>query len=194
MKLDKNLEPFRATVEALNRLLEKHNYQGVIIGGIAVGFLGKPRFTADVDAVFLLSIQDVLKFLESAKSENIESRVQNIEEFAKKNRVLPLKHIPTNIEIDISMGIMPFEKELIARGSKKSFANLSVQLPTPEDLIIMKAVAHRPKDLEDIRTIVSNNPNLDTKRIKKWVIDFAEVLELPDLWKEIEAILKESEE
>jgi predicted nucleotidyltransferase len=194
MKLDKSLEPFRATIESINQLLKKHNYQGVIIGGVAVGFLGKPRFTADVDAVFLLSIKDIPKFLESAKSENIESRVQNIEEFAKKNRVLPLKHIPTNIEIDISMGIMPFEEEIVTRRNEKSFSNLSVQLPTPEDLIIMKAVAHRPKDLEDIRTIVSNNPNLDVKRIEKWVKDFAEILNLPDLWKQIETILQEAEE
>ena len=55
MKLDNSLEPFRAVIEALQRLLGKVNEQGVIIGGIAVGFLGQPRFTADIDAVFLLS-------------------------------------------------------------------------------------------------------------------------------------------
>jgi predicted nucleotidyltransferase len=190
MKLDKNIEPFRATIESLNRLLEKHNYQGVIIGGVAVGFLGKPRFTADVDAVFLLSISDIPKFLESAKSENIETRVNDIQEFAKRNRVLPLIHIPSDTEIDISMGIMPFEVELVERASKKSFSTLSVRLPTPEDLIIMKAIAHRPKDLEDIRAIVDKNPDIDTQRIKKWVTDFAEILETPDLWKQIEDILK----
>lgn len=190
MNLDKSLEPFRATIESLNRLLEKHKYQGVIIGGVAVGFLGKPRFTADVDAVILLSIREVSKFLELAQAENIEPRVQNIEEFARKNRVLLLEHSPTKVEIDISLGIMPFEEELVERGSIKSFSDLSVHLPTPEDLIIMKAIAHRPKDLEDIRTIVDNNPNLDNARIEKWIRDFAEVLEMPDLWKQIEEILK----
>jgi hypothetical protein len=59
MKLDSSLEPFRAAVESLQHLLEKFNNQGVIIEGIAVGFLGKPRFTADVDAVFLLSVNDI---------------------------------------------------------------------------------------------------------------------------------------
>lgn len=190
MNLDKSLEPFRATIESLNRLLEKHKYQGVIIGGVAVGFLGKPRFTADVDAVILLSIREVSKFLELAQAENIEPRVQNIEEFARKNRVLLLEHSPTKVEIDISLGIMPFEEELVERGSIKSFSDLFVHLPTPEDLIIMKAIAHRPKDLEDIRTIVDNNPNLDNARIEKWIRDFAEVLEMPDLWKQIEEILK----
>lgn len=57
----------------------------------------------------------------------------------------------------------------------------------------MKAIARRPKDLEDIRTLIIKYPNLDTKRIKKWLTDFAEVLEMPDLWKEIEAILNGQE-
>jgi predicted nucleotidyltransferase len=190
MKLDENLEPFRATIEALHRLLEKYNDRGVIIGGIAVGLLGKPRYTADVDAMFLLSTQEIPQFLELARAENIIPRIQNIEEFARKTRVLLLQHIPTKTEIDISLGILPFEEEIVERGSVKSFANLSARLPTPEDLIIMKAIAHRPKDLEDIRTIVDSNPKLDLKRIENWIKDFAEVLEMPDLWKQIEEILK----
>ncbi len=190
MKLDKNLEPFRAAIEALHRLLEKYNDRGVIIGGIAVGLLGKPRYTADVDAMFLLSTQDIPQFLEIARAENILPRVQNVDEFARKTRVLLLKHVPTKTEIDISLGILPFEEEMVERGSVKTFAKLSARLPTPEDLIIMKAIAHRPKDLEDIRTIVDKNPNLDIARIEKWVKDFAEIMGMPDLWEQIEVILK----
>jgi hypothetical protein len=193
MKLDKSLEPFRATIEALNRLLEKFDQRGVVIGGIAVGLLGKPRYTADVDAVFLLSIKDVSGFLELARSENIIPRIQNAEDFARKNRVLLLKYEPTETEVDISLGIMPFEEELVKRGVIKSFANISARLPTPEDLIIMKAIAHRPKDLEDIRTIVDKYPNLDQKRIERWVKELAELMETPELWGQVENILKRQE-
>lgn len=190
MKLDKSLEPFRATIESLQRLLLKYDNRGVIIGGIAVGLLGKPRFTADVDALFLLSTQDIPQFLELARAENIIPRIQNAEEFARKNRVLLLKHLPTETDIDISLGILPFEEEVVERGSTKSFANLSARLPTPEDLIILKAVAHRPRDLEDIRVIADNFPNLDIQRIEQWVKAFSEVLEQPDLWNQIEPLLK----
>jgi len=190
MKLDKSLEPFRATIESIQRLLLKYNNRGVIIGGIAVGLLGKPRFTADVDAMFLLSTQDIPQFLELARAENIIPRIQNAEDFAQKNRVLLLKHLPTETDIDISMGILPFEEEVVERGSTKSFANLSVRLPTPEDLIILKAVAHRPKDLEDIRVIAGIVQKLDVKRIEQWVKAFADALEQPDLWNQIEPLLK----
>lgn len=193
MKLDKNLEPFRATIEAINRLLQKFSQRGVIIGGVAVGFLGEPRYTADVDAVFLLSTQDIPHFLKLARKEGIIPRIQNAEDFARRNRVLLLKHSPTETEVDISLGIMPFEEEMVERGAVKSFANLSTRLPTPEDLIIMKAIAHRPKDLEDIRTIVVKYPALDHQRIKRWVKDFADLMEMPELWGQIEKILKEEE-
>ena len=52
------------------------------------------------------------------------------------------------------------------RGTTKTFADLSIRLPTPEDLIIMKAIAHRPKDLVAIGTITDKYPDLDKKRIK----------------------------
>ncbi|MBI3168745.1 MAG: nucleotidyltransferase [Chloroflexi bacterium] len=190
MKLDNSLEPFRATIEALQRILSSLGDRGVIIGGIAVGFLGKPRFTADVDAMFLLSIKDIPNFLERARIENIVPRIESVEEFARKSRVLLLKHAPTETDIDLSLGVLPFEEEMVERGSTKSFANLSIRLPTPEDLIIMKAIAHRPKDLEDIRTIADKYPNMDVLRIEKWVKAFGEVLEAPNLWDVIKPLLK----
>lgn len=189
MRLNKNAEPFRATIEALQRLFLKFGNRGVIIGGIAVGFLGRPRLTEDVDAMFLLSTQDIPKFLEAAQNEKIEPRIPKADEFARKNRVLLLRYTPTETNIDISLGILPFEEEAVERGIIRSTSTFSVRLPSPEDLIIMKAVAHRPKDLEDIRTVVDKNPGLDISRIEKWVREFAAALEMPSLWEDIADIL-----
>jgi hypothetical protein len=49
-----NITPLLAPIQALQNLLSQFNDQGVIIGGVAASFLGKPRFTADLDAVFIL--------------------------------------------------------------------------------------------------------------------------------------------
>jgi hypothetical protein len=54
----------------------------------------------------------------------------------------------------------------------------------------MKAIAHRPKDIEDIRTIIDKQPSLDTARIKRWVKQFAEVLEMPSLWEDIAGLFE----
>jgi hypothetical protein len=117
----------------------------VVIGGIAASVLGEARYTEDLDAMFLLSTQDITKFLEAAKKEGVEPRIENAADFAKKARVLLLRHMVTNTNIDVSLGIMPFEQEVVERSSMHEFdVSLQVRLPTPEDLIIMKAIAHRP--------------------------------------------------
>ena len=54
-----------------------------------------------------------------------------------------------------------FQEGMVARGSTKTFADLFIRLPTPQELAILKAIAHRPKDLDDIRTIADEYPNLD---------------------------------
>ena len=164
MSLPEELQPYHDPLESLQNLISRFDQRGVVIGGIAASVLGRARFTEDLDAMFLLSIQDVSRLLEEAKKEGMETRKQNPVEFAKKNRMLLLRHTATNTNIDISLGIMPFEEEVVQRSSLHDFDDtLQVRLPTPEDLIIMKAIPHRPVDLEDIRILVEKYPNCGDK-------------------------------
>jgi hypothetical protein len=194
MKLPKELQGYHEPLESLQKLISRFNDRGVVIGGIAASVLGEARYTEDLDAMFLLSIQDIPQFLRYAKQEGIVPRIENAEDFARKNRVFLLRHAITATNIDISLGIMPFEQEIIQRSSIQEFDDsLQVRLPTPEDLIIMKAIAHRPKDLEDIRTLAVKYTHLDFARIERWIKEFAELLEMPELWGQIEKILKQQE-
>jgi predicted nucleotidyltransferase len=191
MKQPDHLDPLLEPLEALQRLLTRFGERGVIIGGTAVSLLGRARFTEDVDAMFLLSIQDVPRLMQAAKEEGFESRRIDAIDFAKRSRMILLRHIPSDTPVDISLGIMPFEQEMVERSVLHQIdQNLQIRLPTPEDLIIMKAIAHRPKDLEDIRTIAEKYPNMDVRRIEEWVKAFGDVLELPDLWEMIKSLLK----
>ena len=54
-----------------------------------------------------------------------------------------------------------------------------------QGVIIMKAVAHRRQDMEDIQAVIERHPHLDRQRIRLWVQQFAEVLEAPELWTDI---------
>ena len=194
MKLPEELQTYHDPLEAVQKLISRFNHRGVVIGGIAASVLGRARYTEDVDAMFLLSTQDIPRFLGEAEQEGIVPRIENAADFAKKRRVLLLQHIITGTNIDISLGIMPFEQEVVERSSIREFESaLQVRLPTPEDLIIMKAIASRPKDLEDIRTLAAKYTNLDLARIKRWVKDYANLMETPELWGQIEKILKQQE-
>jgi predicted nucleotidyltransferase len=192
MSLPEDIEPLYSALESVQRLLGRFGERGVIIGGVAASLLGEPRYTQDLDALILLSVKDIPRLLEEAKAEGLEPRRTDAAEFAGKNRVLLLRHIPSKIQVDISLGILPFEQEMVARSSMRAILSLKVRLPAPEDLIIMKAIAHRPKDLEDILAIARKNPGIDLDRIESWVKSFAEALELPELWGEINKLLGEA--
>jgi hypothetical protein len=184
-----NLTPFLAPIQALQNLLIQFNNQGVIIGGVAASLLGTPRYTVDLDAVFLVNLEDIPRLLQAALLQGIEPRISDPIIFAKKNRVLLLRHIASGTDIDLILGMLPFEIEMVERSTLFEIGSIQLRLPTPEDLIIMKAVAHRPKDFDDIKAIAASHTNLDKARVRNWVEQFGEALELPDLWIQISKLL-----
>jgi predicted nucleotidyltransferase len=184
-----DITPLLEPLIALQNLIENYGYQGVIIGGIAASLLGKPRFTADLDAVILASIEDIPALIDASNEQGIVSRVVDAEAFARKYRVLLLRHRASGTNIDISFGILPFENEMIARSQNIQIGSFYLRLPTPEDLIILKAVAHRTQDLADIEAVAASHPDLDKEWIQSWVEQFGEALELPELWEMIAPLL-----
>lgn len=123
---------FHDPLDALERLLSRFDYQGVVIGGIAVSLLGQPRFTEDLDAMVLLSIEEIPRFLATAQKEGIEPRITKADDFARRNRVLLLRHTASQTDIDISLGVLPFEQEVVARSQVHEIDDtLKIHLPTP---------------------------------------------------------------
>ena len=184
------LEPLLAPVAAVQRVIEQCNDRGVIIGGVAASLLGHPRLTADADALLLLSIDEVPKLVKLAQAEGLHPRLPDVVDFARRSRVVLLRHQESGIDVDISLGLLPFEVEAVERSQEHQAGSLTVRLPTPEDLIILKAVAHRPKDMLDIEGVIAAQPHLDKERIAFWVRQFAELLEMPELWTDVERLLQ----
>jgi predicted nucleotidyltransferase len=180
----RQLPPVEA-IAAVQRFLNRLNNQGVVIGGIAVSMYVEPRSTADVDAMLVMDIDQLKTVIREAKAEKIVVRYNDSEQFARERRVLLLVHEPTSVEVDISFGALPLEYEMLERSIYKPIGAIQLRVPTLEDLIIQKAIAHRPKDMIDVKALIDSSPDLDKRRIKKWVKEFADFLEMPELWEDI---------
>jgi hypothetical protein len=100
-----------------------------------------------------------------------------------------LENHKTGIPVDIALGVLTLEIEAVERSQLHQVSGLNLRLPSPEDLIIFKAVAHRQKDLVDIQAIIENHPNLDRDRIQDWVRKFALTLDMPELWDDIKEMI-----
>lgn len=162
----------------------------MIIGGIAVSLVGKPRATQDIDGLVLLKGDQQEEFFKKILNSDFLPRLSGAFEFARRRRVLLLEHKESRIKIDISFADLPFQEEALERKTDVSIDDLKIPTPSPEDLVIMKAVAHRPRDIADIEGILPLNPDMDLKRVQYWVREFARVLEMPEIYKDLEKLLK----
>ncbi|MEK6405843.1 MAG: DUF6036 family nucleotidyltransferase [Acidobacteriota bacterium] len=162
---------------------------GAVIGGLAANLLGRPRITKDVDAVVLLGDLHIDAFLAAGARFNFAPRISDAAAFATRNRVLLLVHNPSHTDVDISLGVLPFERESVDRASIVTVAGISFPLISPEDLIIMKALPRRPRDVGDIEAVLDAHPELDLDRVRYWVSQFASILEEPEILDDLERIL-----
>ena len=169
--------------------LKAESVPGVVIGGVAVAFLGRPRVTRDLDLVLITPENCWAKFLAAGAEFGFIPLRADALDFARANLVLLVQHEPSGINVDLSLGQLPFEQEMLQRAEPRDVGGIEIPLPTPEDLIITKAVAHRPRDMADIEGILDVNPKVDRRRIRRWMRQFAEALEMPELLDDLEELL-----
>lgn len=182
-------KPYRNTLAALSALFRDQKLEGVIIGGVAVSLLSVPRFTKDVNALILFDVRDIDSLIDGAGGLGFEPLFPGMAELARQTRVLALRYVPAGTRVDLLLGCLPFDEEVVARASTFVDGELSIRIATAEDLIILKAIAHRDQDLVDIRTIAEIQPVIDRERIRRWVRDYSDLLDTPELWSEIEPLL-----
>lgn len=152
--------------------------------------LGQARLTIDIDATVMIDDKELDRFLAQAATVGLTPRIKHPAEFMRRSAMLLLRHDATGIPIDINQGRIPFEALAIKRAKMKRRGGIQMPIPTPEDLIVMKAIAHRPKDLEDIRGIVESQPRLDVEYIRRHVQEFGEALAISELWENVSPLLR----
>jgi predicted nucleotidyltransferase len=187
---DKVIIPLIRTIKALIEWFNASQVDGMIIGGIAASLLGRPRTTKDIDALVMIESTRWCEFLKHGFALGFKPRISDALKFVEKTRVLLLTYEATEIDVDISFGALPFEKEALLRKQWVKISGVSIPLPTPEDLIIMKAVSGRPRDIADIEAIIDTHPKLNLKHIRRWVKEFSRVLEMPEIFENLESIIK----
>lgn len=179
-----------AALTTLSKWLDTETIPHTIIGGIAVSLLTEPRATQDIDVTIWSEGLSTETLLRTAGSFGLVPRIDNPLEFATQARILLLKHRDTDVSIDLSLGALPFEKEMIDRAGIMEIGSLRLRVATAEDLIISKAVPMRPVDLVDIEKLLFFYPGVDFKRILAVVGEFQLLLDRPEYIQKLEEVLQ----
>lgn len=158
----------------------------MVIGGLANIIWGEPRATLDIDVtVWALDpqIPDVVDML----GRHFTILVEQPGEFIDETRVLPLESA-NGVRIDVIFGLLSFEQDAIARAVTVQVAGVAVRVCTAEDLILMKIVSDRERDLADARGIIRRRiAQLDRGYLEPRIRELSQLLERPDIekrWRE----------
>lgn len=169
---------FLDALRALHDALQALNVPWMVIGGVAVIAHGVPRYTADVDATAAAPDEPIERLFDVFALHGVVPRIDGALAFARDRQILLLRHEPSGVDLDVSLAWLPFEVEAIGRSEAVDYAGVTIRVPRPDDLIIYKLVAARPRDLEDVeRLMLLHGASLDLQRITATVREFAEALE-----------------
>ena len=107
------------TARQLQAFCDERAWRSCFIGGIAVQRWGEPRVTLDVDLTLLTGFGEEGPFIDTLLAA-WPARIANAREFAHQSRILLLRSAE-GVGIDISLGALAFEEEVIGRATVSSF-------------------------------------------------------------------------
>lgn len=170
-------EPLRITLADAAAFLEACRVPFAVIGGLAVSIRGQPRMTVDVDIVIASDVDQALALVAKLPESQFRPLFQDVESVVTRAFILPLRHRSTNVKVDISIGLSGFERQAIARAEQTNFAGLKLPVVQAEDLLIMKILASRPQDEQDIQgLIVAQGERIDWEYCLRTAKDLGEAV------------------
>jgi hypothetical protein len=183
------MQTFKIILQELGRVLQHANIPYMVIGGQAVLLYGEPRLTRDIDITLGVTPDRLPDILSVAKEIGLNVLPESPQAFVEKTMVLPCADEKSGIRVDLIFSFSPYERAAIQRARAVSMDGQDVVFASPEDVLIHKMVAGRPRDLEDVRSIVIRNSELDLEMIRRWLKEFDQAMEGRTLLRDFEEIL-----
>lgn len=183
-------QPVADLLAALQRALAALGVRWFLFGAQAAILYGVARLSADVDVTVdpgSCSITDLAGALAAA---GFEPRVPDVARFAEATRVLPLTYVASGMPLDVVLSGPGLEEQFFAGVREHLIGDTPVPVVCPEDLVAMKMLAGRPRDLEDVAAIARmHRADLDLDRVRGTLRLLEGALDRGDLVSELERVV-----
>jgi hypothetical protein len=143
------------------------------MGGLAVRVYGISRPTFDIDITVAIDPPSVQQILEAVK--DLGFNTNEIYDHGWVDRVagMPIVKIQSCvndqfIDVDLFLAESAFQLELLSRRRCAQANGFSTWFISPEDLILLKLTASRPRVLGDVGDIFFMQGQLDEDYMRRW--------------------------
>lgn len=109
-------------------------------------------------------------------------------------RVVPLVHRSTGLPVDIVLAGPGLEDEFLARAVPLAIDDVTVPVVEVSDLVILKVLAARPKDIDDLTALLAiQRDRVDEPRVRRVLAMLESALGQSDLVPAFESALRRSQ-
>ncbi len=130
-----------------------------VFGAQAVIAAGFVRTTLDIDVTVEMPRTGTAALLAALDRSGFTMRdVGDTATFIAQTRIVPVTHSATGIPVDVVLAGPGLEDEMMARAILRTVRGTKVPFVATDDLIALKLLAGRPKDLEDVAALLRARP------------------------------------
>lgn len=147
----------------LLQVFAHHRVRYLIIGGYAVAFHGKPRFTKDIDLWIGAHPDNAQRVFDALKEFGVSQRVLDTFQTLQVDEILYMGLPPVRFEIFKQIPGPNFE-EAWERRVLTQWNEIEVSIMGLEDLIVAKRAVARPQDCIDLATLEKKKATLKSKK------------------------------
>lgn len=146
-------QPIGDVLAALQRALDAAGVRWFLFGAQAAILYGVARLSADVDITVDLGPRPGRELVEILTGGGFELLVSDAE-FVEATRVMPFVHRASGVPVDVVLGGPGLEEQFLGRAEVRRLGDAPIPVASAEDLVAMKILAGRPRDLEDVAAII----------------------------------------
>jgi len=146
--------------------MQERGVRWYLFGAQAAILWGSPRLSADVDVTANLDRVALTDYLDTMHHHGFDVLSTDLE-FVNRTRVVPFVHRASRMPLDVVLAGSELEEEFLQRAISVDVSGSKIPVISPEDLIVTKILAGRPKDIEDVRSVINEHRStLDIARIR----------------------------
>jgi hypothetical protein len=167
------MEHVKTALVELAKLLEEVEIDYAVMGGFAVRTHGLPRATYDLDFVVALSDEQLSELTRLLPDHGFELPPPYRDGWRDTVAEMPLIKATCYFDgesfaADLFIADNDFLRSAMKRRMFIECESREMWVVSPEDLILMKVVASRPRDLADIYDIRVMQPVFDLEYLREW--------------------------
>lgn len=144
-----------------------------VMGGIAVRVYGIPRPTFHVDCTIAIERSRLMELYQAVTALGYTVPEEYTKGWTDQIAGMPLVRFRLNLEgrtvdVDVFLAESAFQEELLTRRRQAAVDDRPVWLVSPDDLVLLKLIAGRPRDLLDVGDVLFTQGQLDTVYMRNW--------------------------